>query len=100
MNKTISKTDAKQLLKAEGLKLSDYAAYLDIKPQSLSARWTTGQLHIVDTLAVQHFAQQHSTDDTAALIRQAVDSQDKTVLSLLVALKTALDSKVVVDSAD
>ena len=93
MNKTLTKEQTKKLLKDSGFNLAQYADYIEINRQSLSVRLMQGSLSIESSLAVKHFAQQHSTDDTAVLIRQAVDSQDKTVQSLLEALRTALDRK-------
>jgi hypothetical protein len=48
--KTITKEQAKRLLKENGHKLADMADYLEIKPRSLSMRWTSGELSISNTL--------------------------------------------------
>ena len=91
MNKTLTKDQVKKLLKDSGSNLAKYADYIEINRQSLSVRLMQGSLSIESSLAVKQFAADSSVSDTDRLIRQAVSSKDKTVQSLLDALRTALD---------
>ena len=91
MNKTLTKDQVKKLLKDSGSNLAKYADYIEINRQSLSVRLMQGSLSIESSLAVKQFAADSSVSDTDKLVRQAVSSNDKTVQSLLDALRTALD---------
>ena len=70
------------------LKLAGYSrdsAYKDAK----NNQDTVSQKYLTILDAIKY--QQLSSDETGKLIRQAVSSNDKTVQSLLAALRTALD---------
>lgn len=60
--KTLTKNQAKAMLKARGLTIKSLAEHLEIQPRAITSRWQSGELSIRDTLMVYGYVAVHDYD--------------------------------------
>lgn len=80
---TITKEQAKALLKANGHKLKDVADYLGVQPRALTVRWRSGELNATQALMIKGYIAEH--DETYKTMQRHKDNP------ALIALLSELD---------